>query len=367
MPGVANENCENYYPGDYLPVADLVAGKLLDLGHRLALYLRLEFLDDEIDWNLDISLPKAHDPNGVVSFYTSRGLRTIPLSTLIHSGKKEPVDLDRAYYEVLASPEVCDQYKAMISKPLKGLDDCSFNIFRYSENSGKRIDYAKPLYFDELYLAVFSMTLSSAELDDFVVFPFQGKGDWRGVAFKVPQDVPSQRKKVIEQTLKREIITQPPSIQIAYPPVISKSPDGRALVRRESELMFVVEGTLSDASLEVAMTCSNESENQSFLLSGSDRFVIVPSVHKQHLVPVMYALDNYDKSNTKCDVTKYESTFAVKLSNLLPEHIKRLFYAFAQDPFYTFNSGLPHQFMFHSAFHSMIIKALENCGIQIKG
>ena len=277
MPGVADEGCENYYPGYYWPDADFNTGKPLELGQRLALYLRLDYVDEEVDWNLDLSLPKARDPNGVVSFYTSRGLRTIPLSTLMRGGKKEPVDNDREYYEVMASPEVCDQYKAMVSKPLEGLDKHNFNIFRFSENSGRRVDSAKPLYFDELYLAIFSMTLSSVEFGEFLAFPFQPKGDWRGFAFEVPQDVTNQQKEVIEQVLKRNIIAHPPSIQIAYPPVICKSPDGRTLVKRESELIFIVEGTLSEASLEVAVVCNDESENQSFLLSDNDQYFIIPT------------------------------------------------------------------------------------------
>ena len=88
-------------------------------------------------------------------------------------------------------------------------------------------------------------------------------------------------------------------------------------------------------------------------------------LHKRYRTQILYALDNYDKSNTICDVSKGEKTFTVKLYNYLPEPIKRLFYAFSQNPFYAFDS-LPHEFIFHSAFYSTLTKALEICGIQIK-
>ncbi len=272
---VASPDCENYHPsGEYVRGE----GGLHTTPLRpLSLYLTV---DDRVSrrskWTIELLVPRSSASVGVV-FVTDGISGTIPVncSSLTESGRRIPVRIVTRSYEVRTNDDVDPQYRRRLTAVTPGFANEVPNVFRYSENGGRRIELGKPLYWGRGYYLVWPAAMVFSVPTGVWWEEIVQSDQWKCARIEIPSDPNNTTVAWANDLLGRDIEHPPVVLSLINPASARWLADESILIEADAEVVVGVAGERgSEMPGEMRLTTPASSGSHLLLLPARNPVIV---------------------------------------------------------------------------------------------
>jgi hypothetical protein len=276
QPKVASADCENYHPGINGTAGGTRSSPRLP---PLSLYLRVqEVRRNKYTWGAELLVPRCPDVTGQVIVDSGiSGAIPINCSRLSESGKRIPVRIVTDEYRVRVTPEVAETYRERISTGAPGFRTDVANVFRYTENGGRRIDEYASMFWGRGYYLVWPKALPCAWPAKLWHEEIANEGAWQCSRVEMPEDPDTALTEWANEFVGRNVERPPVELSLVSPPTASRFEDESLLVDVDDEVIVGIFGERG-SELPTELTLSTTASNSLRRLNLPDRNPILISL-----------------------------------------------------------------------------------------